>query len=364
MYAIILLGIALCWSYYLYNTRPRKDKNDGKGITHFEWSMYFQMAYTFFRGTHPLYIVNMMYDRYKNIRPFARFHILFQPVVIAMSLESVKNVFTKDFQHFQDRDFYMNEEIDPLSANLFGLTGERWTHLRKKLTPMFTSSRNKKMLPVVKEVVGNLVDVIDELIQEQDVIEIKKLAAQLTTDVIGRCALGIECNCLGNADDKFRQVASNVFTDYFLSFKLFLLDRYLRLAHFLGIRVFTKEVYNFFFEVVKDIIENREKTGTERDDIVDVLRKMDQLASLRKNHLAENEKLTLPEITAQCFVYFLAGMETTSNAMSFTFHEFANNLEIQDRAREHVKEVLEKYDGEITYEALSEMTYLEQCING
>lgn len=50
--------------------------------------------------------------------------------------------------------------------------------------------------------------------------------------------------------------------------------------------------------------------------------------------------------------------------MTFCLHELSQNPEIQERVRENIMEVLERHDGKITYEALSEMTYLEQCING
>lgn len=50
--------------------------------------------------------------------------------------------------------------------------------------------------------------------------------------------------------------------------------------------------------------------------------------------------------------------------MTFCLHELSLNYEIQDKARANVLEVLARHDGKITYEALSEMTYLEQCING
>lgn len=50
--------------------------------------------------------------------------------------------------------------------------------------------------------------------------------------------------------------------------------------------------------------------------------------------------------------------------MTFCLHELSQNPEIQERVRENIFEVLANHDGKITYEALSEMIYLEQCING
>jgi cytochrome P450 family 6 len=50
--------------------------------------------------------------------------------------------------------------------------------------------------------------------------------------------------------------------------------------------------------------------------------------------------------------------------MTFCLHELSLNQDIQEKARQSVIEVLARHDGQITYDALTEMTYLEQCING
>lgn len=76
------------------------------------------------------------------------------------------------------------------------------------------------------------------------------------------------------------------------------------------------------------------------------------------------KKLTLDEITAQTFIFYIAGFETSSTTLSFCLYELVKNPEIQQRAHEEIDRILEKHDGKITYEALSEMKYLETCING
>lgn len=50
--------------------------------------------------------------------------------------------------------------------------------------------------------------------------------------------------------------------------------------------------------------------------------------------------------------------------MTFALHELSLNQNIQDEVRENINKVLEKHNGKITYEALSEMDMLERCING
>ncbi len=69
-------------------------------------------------------------------------------------------------------------------------------------------------------------------------------------------------------------------------------------------------------------------------------------------------------MAAQCFVFFLAGYETSSNALSFATYEIAKNTSVQRKLQEETDNVCKKYGGDVTYEALQEMDYLERVIAG
>lgn len=50
--------------------------------------------------------------------------------------------------------------------------------------------------------------------------------------------------------------------------------------------------------------------------------------------------------------------------MSLALLELAANKDIQEKARREVNDVLEKHNGEFTYDSIFEMTYLNQVFNG
>lgn len=58
------------------------------------------------------------------------------------------------------------------------------------------------------------------------------------------------------------------------------------------------------------------------------------------------------------------GFETSSTTLSFCLYELAKNLEIQRRVHDEIDRVLHAFDEKITYESISEMKYLENCIEG
>lgn len=76
------------------------------------------------------------------------------------------------------------------------------------------------------------------------------------------------------------------------------------------------------------------------------------------------QALTVDEAAAQAFIFFLAGFETTSTTTSFALFEMAFNSPIQQKARNEAIKVLAKYDGQLTYDGLMELKYMDMVVNG
>lgn len=124
--------------------------------------------------------------------------------------ELVKKVLTTDFQYFSDRGIYYDEENDPLSAHLVALSGDKWRELRQKLSPTFSSGKLKTMFATVLKCAEQLTLKLKQENKDEP-FEMKEFASRYTTDVIGSCAFGIECNSLKNPNAEFRQIGKRVF---------------------------------------------------------------------------------------------------------------------------------------------------------
>jgi cytochrome P450 family 6 len=70
------------------------------------------------------------------------------------------------------------------------------------------------------------------------------------------------------------------------------------------------------------------------------------------------------DLVAQSYAFLLAGFETSSSTMTFALYELSLQPAIQDRLRTEIKQVTEKYNQEITYEALLDMQYLDMVVSG
>ena len=114
------------------------------------------------------------YDKFRKHRFFG-IYIFHNPILVINDPELIRLILIKDFQHFADRGIHSNLKVDPMSFNLFRLPGERWKHLRTKLTPIFTSGKLKQLYPLLLEVSDELVDICNKSLENDDIMDVKDL---------------------------------------------------------------------------------------------------------------------------------------------------------------------------------------------
>ncbi|CAG2064230.1 unnamed protein product, partial [Timema podura] len=103
-----------------------------------------------------------------------------------------------------------------------------------------------------------------------------------------------------------------------------------KIAKLLGLSFIPKDAVSFFSRVVKETVQYQ---------------------------------MTDDMITGNCFVFFMAGFDTSATTMSFALYELAVNPDIQERLSAEIDEVLQKHKGKITYDAIHEMRYLDKVVN-
>lgn len=82
---------------------------------------------------------------------------------------------------------------------------------------------------------------------------------------------------------------------------------------------------------------------------------------LKENpHKLENIDLTDTLLTAQAFVFFAAGFETSSTTIGHALYEMALNPDIQGKLRNEIREHYAKNNGKWTYDDVKEMKYLDK----
>ncbi|XP_075217745.1 putative cytochrome P450 6a23 [Lycorma delicatula] len=388
----ILLGviafIVIFYRFWTKNYNYWKDRN----VPYVEPVFPFGNTKDFILSTG---FIGLVYkDLYLKLKghKYGGYYFMRRPGIILRDPEVIKQIITKDFNYFTDRGITIDEKNDPLSAHLFNLGGEKWKKLRNKLTPTFTSGKMKTMFHLMKTCSKQFERSLKDYAEREAVIELKHFTARFTIDIIGSCAFGLDIDSLNDPDNEFYRISKGIFG---LSIKMYIRNALNSIipgiTKTLGLKLTPKDREEFFFRIVRETVDYREKNKVTRNDFLDLLiqlknghsitddneeksnHEMNEISkNLHKNnedsgHLLDQNStddliLTNELMTAQCFVFFIAGYETSSTTLNFCLYELALNKEIQTKLQEEIDKVLAKHNGEISYESLKDMTYMDRVV--
>ncbi|GAB1869953.1 Cytochrome p450 9e2 [Camponotus japonicus] len=337
-----------------------KDLNFFKkhGIIHLTpWPVLGNMAPTILRQ---LSIAELIQKIYK-VNPDAKYVGFFDsmnPIVMIRDPDLIKSIGVKNFESFPDHRAFIDEVNDPLfGKNLFSLRGEKWRDVRALLSPAFTSSKMKAMFKLMSDCAASFTEFLAKLPSDKSVMEMKDCFTRYTNDVIATCAFGIGVDSMRNPTNEF-YVYGKVATTFttLRTIKFYFIRSMPRITKMLGIKLINNQISQFFKNLVKNTIDTRDMQNIVRPDML-------QLMMESRGKRGPGKELTIEDMTSQAFMFFLGGFDTVSTLMCFAAHEITVNPSVQTKLRDEIDEVLKKTNGELTYEALNGMQYLDAVIS-
>lgn len=120
-----------------------------------------------------------LFELYRqSTEPFVGIYLLFKPALLIRDANLIQKILTTDFANFHDRGVYCNPKCDPMSENIFAMSGYRWKTMRAKLSPTFTTGKLKAMLPTIMAEGDRLMNYMDQFASNEDVVEFKDIMSR------------------------------------------------------------------------------------------------------------------------------------------------------------------------------------------
>ncbi|CAH2269487.1 jg27298 [Pararge aegeria aegeria] len=387
IWAVVLVVVIML---YFRQTYSRFSDN---GVKHFKPIPFMgNMTRILFRLDTFNVDLDRMYNGFPEERFIGRYEFI-KPIILVRDLELVKKIAIKDFEHFLDHRSFTDELIEPLFArNLFSLKGQEWKDMRSTLSPAFTSSKIKLMVPFMEEVGEQMIQALQKKIKESKHgaidVDCKDLTSRYANDVIASCAFGLKVDSHTDENNQFFEMGKTAATFKFKQMlMLFAMSACPSLVKRLKLQLFTNETKEFFIDLVMNTMKDREARKIIRPDMIHLL------MEAKKGQLSHDDKLTTEnghgerdagfatveestvgkkntdrvwsdtDLIAQAVLFFIAGFDTISTAMAFALHELAVNPDIQDRLFEEIKEYNEKHNGKLSFTAIQNMTYMDMVVS-
>lgn len=351
-----------------------------------------------FRKSFPDIFIDF-YEKFKS-QKFIGGYFTYKPVLFIHDPEMVKDILVTNFNSFTDRPRYVDEKKDPISAHLFNLAGQKWRDWRFKLSPVFSSGKLKTMFPIMRDCGRDFQNFITKHVEEhdKDIFNFNDLFAKYTTHNIISIIFSIESECFDDPNNIFRQMSAKFSESskqrHFMDIFSFLIPNVHQALSIFNVKMVTPKVNDFMLNIVEKVVKHREETNCDRKDFMQLLMQLKTngiVSKKRENddagqgQIDDIRKITLDELAAQVFVFFVggefanfkfirkkrhfimtcfSGFETSTATMSFCFFELCKNPEIQTKIQEELdREMGDIEFEEMSYEAINSLKYLDCCVD-
>ncbi|XP_064471830.1 cytochrome P450 3A24-like isoform X2 [Ornithodoros turicata] len=304
-----------------------------------------------------------------------------KPTLLVADPEIIKKVLVKDFGAFPNRRRMTFH--DPLLDNMMSIAPvEQWRKIRPAVSPAFSTGKLKRMTDLIENCARITRDHLQKAAEKNSSIDLKQFFGHFSLDTIARCAFGTNLDSYSDQTNEFVSKARQAFGQD-LNFKLILFFMFPGLFKVLKIRPFNSGVFQYFKSLSVNIIKQRQEKDNRNEDFLQLMMDAQEgnLAASAEStksrddelyNLGDDEKtvqfssdktLTEDEAMAQCVLFFLGGLDTTSSVISFTLYLLALHPEIQDKLRDEVNECFAKHNNRPPFDVILKQKYLNAVIS-
>ena len=286
-------------------------------------------------------------DDFPKSKAFGFYKALGEPVLVFKDLELARRIMTKDFEHFIDRNFLnIHPEANKYTALfLVNIKGEHWRSIRNLLTPMFTSSKLKSIMPLLHTNAENLTKYLEEKANSTDPnMDCKDTFQRLTIENLGNLGCGFQANVLnGNEDNIFYKQAmilSGSAAPPVISVLKFVFSLvFPNAAYHLRVNPFDEAAFNFFVGIVRKSMADRKNNNFRRNDFIDLM--LDSVKEMEVENDNNSQILTDDDIEAfivsNALQIFFVGNDTTSGALALIMLNLALHQDVQEKLYNEIK---------------------------
>lgn len=309
--------------------------------------------------------ISVAFEEFYNAYPKEKYVGLYRmttPCLLIRDLDIIKQIMIKDFDLFQDRGLEFSKS--GLGQNLFHADGDTWSALRTRFTPVYTSGNLKNMFPLISSRANVFINHLVNKCKDPTELEMHGLVQKYTVSTIFACAFGVDIDYFhSDLDDGLKAVDKMVLTPtYANEFDMM----YPGILRKLNVSIFPAKAIEFFENLVSNIITQRNGKPSGRGDFMDLVLQLRQKGEVQSTRGIEGTERKMLEITddiiaGQAFVFYVGGYETSATTVAILMYYLAMYPEVQEKIIEEVDRVTAEHGGEITYDCLQDMKYLEKA---
>lgn len=296
-----------------------------------------------------------VFERYRRRHgPTFTFHLGgVRPTLVTADPEVLEHVLKRNASNYRKSDIQVERMGEFQGQGLLNAHGKLWQRQRAFLAKTFMPSRIAKLLPEQRELLAKERLAFDEA-AESGVVDIYDAMVRMTLRLVGKSLFGREME-----DEHLERIGWSISEIQGFMFEQITRPYAIPLYYLNGRKAHYQEIRRRADQVVRDYVAERiqriEREGDGRPVRGDALDHM-----LCTAYADTGEKMSTEQVVIESLQLLIAGNETSSVALSWTFYFLARHPEIAARVREEAHRVLG--DGDFSYETLLHLHYTRQVL--
>lgn len=265
-------------------------------------------------------------------------------IILSRDNEIAQYILVKNQKNYHKSKFQSVYLSKYLGKGLLTSDGDFWLKQRRLIQPAF---HKQKMNQLVDNMNAVIALELENLIEEKPV-DLFPVMSNLAFNVVAKSLFQ-----LSTAENKFQRIK------FIIEEVQNFLIKEIRLPHkawWFSLSGQVKKHLKLAEEnnhIIQEIIEERKASGDEINDLLNML--------LETRYEDTGESMSIEQLIDEIKVLFIAGHETTANALTFTLHLLGRNPEVQQKIFEEIIEIESQTDNVI--EQLQKMTYTNAVLN-
>uniref|UniRef100_F1L0B8 Cytochrome P450 3A31 n=1 Tax=Ascaris suum TaxID=6253 RepID=F1L0B8_ASCSU len=301
------------------------------------------------------------------------------PTFISSDVDLLREVLVKRFNCFINREIrsITYNENNVGSKMLLVLKDQLWKDVRRTITPAFSSAKMKNMVTLLEECVADLINAFELAINERNgIFEAKELCGKYTMDAIAKCAFGVDVGSQ-HGNSLFAKYAREILNFTLWDPRVLFITLFPNISrcieNFTGHEITNHKANKYIVDAIRKVIAERRihrKAGKpdflqllldcsdERCAESEIDREItDEIVAKSGNKVKLNDEL----IISQCFIFIVAGYETSSATLQFCLYNLATNPIVQENGHEEVMRIVGDKEL-IEWDDLAKMSYIDHII--
>ncbi|MDR6761262.1 cytochrome P450 [Flavobacterium sp. 2755] len=265
-------------------------------------------------------------------------------IILSRDNEIAQYILVKNQKNYHKSKFQSVYLSKYLGKGLLTSDGDFWLKQRRLIQPAF---HKQKMNQLVDNMNKTISAELDNLIEDK-AINLFPVMSNLAFNVVAKSLFQ-----LSTAENKFQRIK------FIIEEVQNFLIKEIRLPHKAWWFSLSGQVKKHLMlaeennRIIQDIIEERKASKEEINDLLNML--------LETRYEDTGESMSIEQLIDEIKVLFIAGHETTANALTFTLHLLGRNPEVQQKIFDEIIEIESQTEDII--EQLQKMTYTNAVLN-